>query len=99
MVNTDFAVFSKSGAVLRGATPINQLWANTAGECKTHNDGDPVVLYDQLANRWVLSQFIATPADNESTASASPSRPPATRPARTTSTSSTSAGRSTTTRS
>jgi hypothetical protein len=66
MVNTDFAVFSKStGQVLRGATPINQLWANTDGECKTHNDGDPVVLYDQLANRWLLTQFIATPADNE----------------------------------
>jgi hypothetical protein len=65
MVNTDFAIFAKDGAVLRGATPINQLWANTDGECRTHNDGDPVVLYDQLANRWVLSQFIATPADDE----------------------------------
>jgi hypothetical protein len=66
MVNTDFAVFSKAtGATLRGATPINQLWANTDGECKTHNDGDPVVLYDQLANRWLLTQFIAQPADNE----------------------------------
>jgi len=51
--------------VLRGATPINQLWANTNGECKTHNDGDPVVLYDQLATRWLLTPFIATPADNE----------------------------------
>jgi hypothetical protein len=65
MVNTDFAVFSKTGAVLRGATPINQLWANTDGECKTHNEGDPVVLYDQLANRWLLSQFIAQPSDTE----------------------------------
>lgn len=65
MVNTDFAVFSKTGQVLRGATPINQLFANTDGECKTHNEGDPVVLYDQLANRWLLSQFIAQPADTE----------------------------------
>jgi hypothetical protein len=60
-VNTDFAVYSKTGAVLRTATPINELWANASGECKTHNDGDPVVVYDQLASRWVLSQFIATP--------------------------------------
>ncbi len=65
MVNTDFAVFSKSGAVLRGATPINELWANTNGECKIHNDGDPVVVYDQLANRWLLTQFVARPDDNE----------------------------------
>jgi hypothetical protein len=65
MVNTDFAVFSKTGAVLRTATPIDELWANAGGECKTHNDGDPVVVYDQLASRWVLSQFIATPGTNE----------------------------------
>jgi hypothetical protein len=65
MVNSDFAVFSKTGTVLRTATPINQLWANAGGECATYNNGDPVVLYDQLAHRWLLSQFIATPADNE----------------------------------
>src|SRR2546423_7500995 len=65
MVTTDFVVFSKTGQVLRGATPINQLWANVGGECATHNDGDPVVLYDQLASRWLLTEFIATPADSE----------------------------------
>src|SRR5438034_5918605 len=64
-VNTDFAVYSKTGAVLRTATPINELWANTNGECKTHNDGDPVVVYDQLANRWLLSEFIASPGAGE----------------------------------
>ena len=60
-VNTDFAVYSKTGAVLRTSTPINELWANTNGECKIHNDGDPVVVYDQIARRWLISQFIATP--------------------------------------
>ena len=91
MVNTDFAVYSKTGGVLRTATPINELWANTDGECKTHNDGDPVVVYDQLARRWLLSQFIATPDTGSSTASASRSRPRATPPAATTCTSSSSA--------
>jgi hypothetical protein len=67
MVNTDFAVFSKTGAVLKGATPFNQLWANAPdSECKRHNDGDPVVVYDQLANRWLLSQFIARDDSSES---------------------------------
>src|SRR6266550_8440958 len=65
IVNTDFAVYSKTGAVLRTATPINELWANTSGECQAHNDGDPVVLYDQLARRWLISQFIATPSGDE----------------------------------
>jgi hypothetical protein len=63
-VNTDFAVYSKTGAVLRGATDLNQLWSGAGGECLAHNDGDPVVVYDQLANRWILSQFIATPSGN-----------------------------------
>ena len=65
MVNTSFAVYSKTGAVLRPATDIDQLWANTASECATHNEGDPVVVYDQLANRWLLSQFIASPSTGE----------------------------------
>jgi hypothetical protein len=62
MVNSNFAVFSKTGAVLRGATDINKLWTNASGECKTHNDGDPVVVYDQLAQRWLLTQFVALPS-------------------------------------
>jgi hypothetical protein len=65
MVNSDFVVFSKTGQVLRGATPINQLWANAGGECAIHNDGDPVVVYDQLAKRWLLSQFVARPGTDE----------------------------------
>jgi len=58
MVNSDFAVYSKTGAVLRHATPINALWSSVGGECAIHNDGDPVVVYDQYAGRWLLSQFI-----------------------------------------
>ena len=65
MVNSDFAVFTKSGGLLKGATDMNSLWANTNGECKIHNDGDPVVMFDQLAHRWLLSQFIATPSGNQ----------------------------------
>jgi hypothetical protein len=66
MVNSDFAVYSKTGAVLRHATPINTLWSGVGGECAAHNDGDPVVLYDQYAGRWLLSQFVAQPAAGES---------------------------------
>jgi hypothetical protein len=64
-VNTSFAVFSKTGALLKGPIQINQLWSGAGGECLAHNDGDPVVLYDQLANRWLISQFIAQPTDSE----------------------------------
>src|SRR5947209_10575779 len=65
MVNEAFVVYSKTGAVIRPATDINQLWTGTNSECAGHNDGDPVVVYDQLARRWLISQFIATPTGNE----------------------------------
>jgi Dockerin type I domain len=57
MVNSSYAVYSKTGTLLAGPTRINQLWANLPGNCQQTNDGDPVVLYDHLANRWVLTQF------------------------------------------
>src|SRR6266446_1080629 len=59
-VNTDFAIFNKSGTVLYGPVPINTLWSGFGGGCQTNNDGDPVVVYDPIADRWVISQFSVT---------------------------------------
>ena len=42
---------------LYGPVPINTLWSGFGGGCQTNNDGDPVVLYDPIADRWVISQF------------------------------------------
>ena len=57
-VNSSFAVFNKStGAIVSGPTAGNSLWSGFGGGCQTNNDGDPVVLYDKLANRWIFSQF------------------------------------------
>jgi hypothetical protein len=33
------------------------VWQGFGGRCGTDNDGDPIVQYDQLADRWVLTQF------------------------------------------
>jgi hypothetical protein len=38
----------------------NVIWSGFGGTCQTNNDGDPLVQYDQLANRWVLTQFAVT---------------------------------------
>lgn len=35
----------------------NVVWQGFGGQCETSNDGDPIVQYDQLADRWVLTQF------------------------------------------
>jgi len=57
-VNTSFAIFNKStGALIAGPTAGNTLWSGFGGGCQTNNDGDPIVLYDKQAQRWIFSQF------------------------------------------
>ena len=56
-VNLNFQVFDKNGASLLGPQPINSIWNGFGGVCETLNDGDPIVLYDQWADRWLISQF------------------------------------------
>src|SRR5947208_2767252 len=56
-VNASFAVFSKTGDRLLGPVRIAQLWAGFGGMCETNGAGDPVVVYDQLADRWLISEF------------------------------------------
>ena len=62
-VNTDFAIFNKAGTAVYGPVPINTLWSGFGGDCQNNNDGDPVVLYDQIADRWIISQLSVTGAN------------------------------------
>jgi hypothetical protein len=57
MINLVFGVYSKTGTRLAGPTPLGNLWADFAVEDCTDPSGDPIVVYDQLADRWILSQF------------------------------------------
>ncbi|HLK09579.1 MAG TPA: PASTA domain-containing protein [Candidatus Angelobacter sp.] len=57
MVNSLFAIFDKKGNLKAGPAPINSLWKRFKGPCETKNEGDPIVRYDHLANRWLVSQF------------------------------------------
>ncbi len=59
-VNISFAVYSKTGTRLAGPTTFDSLFAplGTSNPCGNHqNEGDPIALYDQIADRWVLSDF------------------------------------------
>ncbi|HET7555575.1 MAG TPA: PASTA domain-containing protein [Gaiellaceae bacterium] len=57
-VNSGFAVYDKStGARVLGPVRVDTLWSGLGGVCETDGDGDPIILYDQLADRWVISQF------------------------------------------
>ncbi|WP_157202659.1 hypothetical protein [Calidithermus chliarophilus] len=66
MVNLAFAVYDKQGNLLMGPARIGDLWSGFAIEDCTDPSGDPIVLYDQLEDRWILSQFttrgLANPA-------------------------------------
>jgi len=57
-VNVSIAVYDKrSGALQLGPELIGAIWSGFGGLCETSNGGDPVVLYDHLANRWIVSQL------------------------------------------
>ena len=57
IVNVKIAVYDKSGGLLYGPVDINTLWDGYGGPCELYNDGDPIVLYDDMADRWMISQF------------------------------------------
>ncbi len=59
MVNSQFQVFDKQGNSLAGPFFINQPWINAGvgNLCQNNNNGDPYVVYDHLADRWLISQF------------------------------------------
>lgn len=58
-VNISIGIFDKSTGLL--ATPaltFNQFFPGPAGTpCDTANRGDPVVLYDPIVGRWLVSDF------------------------------------------
>lgn len=57
-VNTGLAVFEKgSGRMVLGPVDGNTLWMGFGGNCENFNDGDPIVLFDKIARRWLLTQF------------------------------------------
>ena len=59
-VNTEFAVYDKTGKLLLGPVAGNTLWSGFGGPCQTNNDGDIIVLFDKLNDRWVMSQLSVT---------------------------------------
>ena len=60
-VNSHYAVFEKDGTVvdLPGNDFVagSSLWSGFGGACESDNDGDPIVLYDNASDRWMMSQL------------------------------------------
>ena len=51
-VNSSYQIFSKTGGSVTGGGPFT-LGSLLFGS----NDGDPIVLYDKYADRWVITEF------------------------------------------
>ncbi len=64
MINLVFAVYSKTGTLLLGPVDTGSLWAGFAVPDCTDPSGDPIVLYDQTTDRWILSQFTTRGLDD-----------------------------------
>ena len=60
-VNSRMAIFTKkgkrfdtTGRVLYGSVATNNVFKGFGGTCESTNNGDAVVRYDQLADRWLI---------------------------------------------
>ena len=54
-VNCVYAIYDKTGTLVAGPTNINQLFGSVPGA--NRNDGDPIILYDEQADRWLVTEF------------------------------------------
>jgi len=58
IVNFAYAVFDKTtGKLLLKPTSIDTIWQGFGGLCQNINGGDPVVLWDKVAQRWLVTQL------------------------------------------
>ncbi len=54
LVNLSFAIYDKAGVRLLGPLNTSSIWE---GLPHNSNNGDGIVLYDEQADRWLISQF------------------------------------------
>jgi len=59
-VNLEYNVYDKTtGSLVLGPIQGNAPWAGfTNHQCANNNSGDPIVLYDKAAQRWVFAQNV-----------------------------------------
>jgi len=54
-INATYSIYNKSGMLVAGPTALNTLFTGVPGS--SCNNGDPVVLYDEQADRWLVTEF------------------------------------------
>ena len=54
-INCVYAIYDKTGTLVAGPTDLNLLFGSVPGA--NRNDGDPIILYDEQADRWLVTEF------------------------------------------
>ena len=57
MINLVYGIYDKTGNLLLGPVDTGTLWTGFAVPDCIDPSGDPIVLYDKLEGRWLLTQF------------------------------------------
>ena len=58
IVNEGYQVFDKvTGGSILGPNSLDSVWSGFGGACELHGFGDPTVVYDKAAQRWVITEF------------------------------------------
>ncbi len=62
--NTSFAIYNRTTeALVAGPTAFNTLFSGVTGS--SDNDGDPIILYDEQADRWLAAEFALDVSGND----------------------------------
>ncbi|HPI87552.1 MAG TPA: hypothetical protein PLR01_14355, partial [Bacteroidales bacterium] len=54
-INSVYAIYDKTGTLVAGPSNLNTLFSGVTGS--SCNDGDPIILYDEQAERWLIAEF------------------------------------------
>jgi len=58
-VNTSIGIYTRTGTPVSTFT-FNTLFSGTGTPCDASNTGDPITLYDDVSDRWILTDFAWT---------------------------------------
>ncbi|HUF37131.1 MAG TPA: hypothetical protein VMN57_01300 [Anaerolineales bacterium] len=62
-VNTSLGIYSRTGTQLAAFT-FDSFFSGTGTPCDNDNNGDPIVLYDDVSGRWIITDFAWSNLDN-----------------------------------
>ncbi len=57
VVNSRYSVYDRSGTKILGPLSLSTLWNDLPGPWVGRDDGDPIILFDEQYQRWIITQF------------------------------------------